>query len=63
MPKPTTLRAAATHRANRQAAVIAATVRAWQALREVERASGDIHTTMLALRTALDNLEYEMEKA
>ena len=64
MPKPTTtLRAAAQRRFNRQAAAVAETVRAWQALREVEEAGGDARTATLALCITLDNLEREMEKS
>lgn len=64
MPKSTTsLREATQRRINRQAAAIAETVRAWQALREAEKVSGDTETAMLTLRTALDTLEHEMEKA
>ncbi len=58
-----TLRVAATRRINRQTAAVADTVRAWQALREVEKTGGDAQTAMLALRNALVNLEHEMEKS
>ena len=62
-PKPDSLRAATMRRINRQTAAVAATIRAWQALREAEETNGDTETAMSALRTALDNLEYEIEKA
>lgn len=56
------LRAAAIRRVNRQTAAVTDTVRAWKALRDVEKVEGDTHIATLALRAALDNLECEMEK-
>jgi hypothetical protein len=63
MQKSTSLRAAAIRRVNRQAAAVTATVRAWQALKEIEKVGGDAQVAMKDLRAALENLEHEMEKA